>query len=107
MIFSKCPRCGSNRIRRGYRPSSTILKLFGRYNLLCDDCNWEFTGFAIPGTVSAKPTRKKKKFGEKYNPEKEEFKIENKNLEENVLEKDDDKQIPQPMKKRVRVKKKV
>jgi hypothetical protein len=28
--------------------------------LLCDNCNWEFTGFAIPGTVSTKPTKKKK-----------------------------------------------
>jgi hypothetical protein len=27
---------------------------------LCDGCNWEFTGFAVPGTVSAKPTRKRK-----------------------------------------------
>ncbi|MDQ2746648.1 MAG: hypothetical protein M3T96_05250 [Acidobacteriota bacterium] len=32
-----------------------------RYNLLCDNCNWEFKGFAIPGTVSTKPTRKRKK----------------------------------------------
>jgi len=27
---------------------------------LCDGCNWEFTGFAVPGTVSAKSTRKRK-----------------------------------------------
>jgi len=27
--------------------------------LLCNECNWEFVGFAIPGTVSAKGRRKK------------------------------------------------
>jgi len=32
-----------------------------RYNLLCDNCNWEFKGFAVPGTVTTKPTRKPKK----------------------------------------------
>jgi hypothetical protein len=36
-------------------------KFLFRYNLLCDNCNWEFTGFAVPGTVSAKPTRNPKK----------------------------------------------
>jgi hypothetical protein len=29
--------------------------------LLCDNCNWEFKGFAIPGTVSTRPTKKRKK----------------------------------------------
>jgi hypothetical protein len=29
--------------------------------LLCDNCNWEFVGFAVPGTVSAKPTKNPKK----------------------------------------------
>lgn len=61
MISQKCPRCASNRIRRGYRPTSIFLKIFFRYHLLCDNCNWEFTGFAVPGTVTAKPTRKRKK----------------------------------------------
>jgi hypothetical protein len=28
---------------------------------LCDNCNWEFSGFAVPGTVSAKPTKNPKK----------------------------------------------
>jgi hypothetical protein len=31
-----------------------------RYNLLCDSCNWEFIGFAVPGTITHKPTRKSK-----------------------------------------------
>ena len=61
MVSQKCPRCASSRIRRGYRPTPLWLKVFFRYYLLCDSCNWEFTGFAVPGTVSAKPTRKSKK----------------------------------------------
>lgn len=35
------------------------MKAIGRYYLLCDACNWEFTGFAVPGTVSSKPSRRK------------------------------------------------
>jgi hypothetical protein len=35
--------------------------LFCRYHLLCDNCNWEFVGFAVPGTVSSKPTKSSKK----------------------------------------------
>lgn len=61
MISQKCPRCKSKRIRRGYRPTSIFLKILFRYNLLCDNCNWEFKGFAVPGTVSYKPTRSPKK----------------------------------------------
>jgi hypothetical protein len=49
----KCPRCGSSRIRRGYRPTPWWSAVVGRYNLLCNSCNWEFVGFAIPGTVSS------------------------------------------------------
>jgi hypothetical protein len=61
MISQNCPRCGSRRIRHGYRPTPIWLKVFFRYHLLCDNCNWEFTGFAVPGTVSVKPARKSKK----------------------------------------------
>lgn len=61
MISQRCPKCGSHRIRRGYRPTPIWSKVLFRYNLLCDNCNWEFTGFAVPGTVSAKPTKKPKK----------------------------------------------
>lgn len=59
MATQKCPRCKSKRVRLGYRPTSLFKKLTFRYNLLCDDCNWEFSGFAVPGTVPRK-TRKKK-----------------------------------------------
>lgn len=61
MISQKCPKCRSKRIRRGYRPTPLWSKILCRYNLLCDSCNWEFTGFAVPGTVSAKPTKNPKK----------------------------------------------
>lgn len=61
MISQKCPRCNSNRVRRGYRHTPWLSRLIGRYYLLCDNCNWEFTGFAVPGTTSAKPTRRSKR----------------------------------------------
>lgn len=60
MISQNCPKCGSSRIRRGYRPTPLFFKILFQYNLLCDGCNWEFRGFAVPGTVSHKPTKKKK-----------------------------------------------
>lgn len=57
----RCPRCKSDRIRHGYRHTPLLLKLVFRYNLLCDSCNWEFNGFAVPGTVPARTRRKKDK----------------------------------------------
>ncbi len=60
MISQRCPKCLSKRVRHGYRPTPLWSKLLFRYNLLCDQCNWEFTGFAVPGTISQKPLRKKK-----------------------------------------------
>lgn len=60
MISQRCPKCLSDRVRLGYRPTPIWSKVLFRYHLLCDSCNWEFTGFAVPGTVSHKPTRKKK-----------------------------------------------
>jgi hypothetical protein len=35
--------------------------LIARFNLLCDNCNWEFVGFALPGTTSAKRKRNTRK----------------------------------------------
>ncbi|CAN5352023.1 hypothetical protein BH10ACI1_BH10ACI1_22920 [soil metagenome] len=61
MISQRCPKCLSNRIRRGYRPTPIWMKVFFRYHLLCDGCNWEFNGIAVPGTVSSKPTKRRKK----------------------------------------------
>ncbi len=59
-ITQSCPRCGSNRIKRGYRPTPFLSKLVGRYHLLCDNCNWEFKGFAIPGTFASSPPKRTK-----------------------------------------------
>lgn len=61
MIIQRCPRCGSDRIRRGYRRTPWWQAIFGRYNLLCNSCNWEFVGLAIPGTVPDQSVRKRKK----------------------------------------------
>lgn len=61
MATQNCPKCSSSRIRQGYRPTSVLMKLVFRYNLLCDECNWEFSGFAVPGTVGTK-TKKRKNF---------------------------------------------
>ena len=66
MATQNCPRCKSDRIRKGYRPTSFFQKLMFRYNLLCDNCNWEFIGFAIPGTVSSKSKRRKKSSEHNY-----------------------------------------
>lgn len=57
---SRCPKCKSSRIRRGYRPTPLVLRMFGIYNLLCDHCNLLFKGFAIPGTVPKHSSKKKK-----------------------------------------------
>lgn len=70
MISQICPRCSSARIRRGYRPTPLWSKVLFRYHLLCDGCNWEFKGFAVPGTVSYKPKRKKKKREPAVEPQK-------------------------------------
>ena len=75
MSTQKCPRCRSDRVRRGYRPTPFLLKLVFRYNLLCDNCNWEFKGFAIPGTVSTKPTKKRKREPSAEDEKAEAFKI--------------------------------
>jgi hypothetical protein len=51
MISQKCPKCGSSRIRRGYKPTPVALRLVGIHHLLCNHCNLLFTGFAVPGTI--------------------------------------------------------
>ncbi len=61
MISQKCPRCRSNRVRLGYRPTPIWSVLVCRFNLLCDNCNWEFAGFALPGTTSPKKKKTLKK----------------------------------------------
>ena len=65
MISQRCPKCRSDRIRRGYRPTKLWSKILFRYYLLCDKCNWEFKGFAVPGTVGSRSTSSKKNHREK------------------------------------------
>lgn len=77
MATQRCPKCKSDRIRQGYRHTTFFLKLFFRYNLLCNDCNWEFTGFAIPGTVKKKT--KKRKSADEVNVKSSAFYIQTNN----------------------------
>src|SRR6266404_2431589 len=57
MLMRRCPKCGSDRIRQGYKRTYWLLRLFGIYNLLCDHCNWLFTGFVLPGTAPRRVKR--------------------------------------------------
>lgn len=41
--------------------------MIGKYNLLCNACNWEFVGFAVPGTLEAHSARRRKKRAEQKN----------------------------------------
>lgn len=61
MIGQRCPKCKSSRIRRGYKPTPLLFRIFGIYNLLCDHCNLLFTGFAVPGTLPKLGSSRKKK----------------------------------------------
>lgn len=56
MIAQRCPKCRSSRVRRGYTDTPWPLRMIGVYNLLCDNCNLLFRGFALPGTVPARGT---------------------------------------------------
>jgi len=66
MISQKCPRCRSKKVRLGYKPTPIWSRLIARYNLLCDNCNWEFAGFAVPGTTSGKKKRNTVKNSEEF-----------------------------------------
>ena len=99
MISQRCPKCHSNRIRRGYRPTPIWSKVLFRYNLLCDSCNWEFTGFAVPGTVSVKPNRKTKKRSTREEPEADtKFDVEHISVKEEL----ENSQMGQVKKKKIK-----
>jgi hypothetical protein len=61
LILSRCPKCRSTRIRRGYRDTPLPFRAIGIYSLLCDNCNLLFKGFAVPGTVPERGSRRKKR----------------------------------------------
>lgn len=46
-------------MRRGYTDSPLLLRMIGVYNLLCDNCNLLFRGFALPGTVPERGTHRR------------------------------------------------
>ena len=60
MIAQRCPKCGSSRLRRGYTDTPLLLRLIGVYRFLCDNCNLLFKGFAVPGTVPARGSRRRR-----------------------------------------------
>ena len=47
-------------MRRGYTDTPLLLRMIGVYNLLCDNCNLLFRGFAVPGTVPARGSHRRK-----------------------------------------------
>ena len=61
MISQRCPKCGSSRLKRGYRDTPLLLRMVGIYSLLCDNCNLLFRGFAVPGTVPARGSRRRRR----------------------------------------------
>lgn len=59
MSIQRCPKCGSPRVQRGFDDPPLVLRLLCVYDLLCNNCDHEFRGFALHG--SAKRTRQKTK----------------------------------------------
>ena len=61
MIAQRCPKCGSTRLRRGYTDTPLLLRAIGVYKLLCENCNLLFRGFALPGTVPARGSHRRRR----------------------------------------------
>jgi hypothetical protein len=55
-------------VRRGYTDTPLLLRLVGVYSLLCDNCNLLFKGFAVPGTVPAHGSRRRRQGAEHGRP---------------------------------------
>jgi hypothetical protein len=51
LLVQKCPRCESGRIKRGYKDVPLFTRLTGQCELLCTNCNLEFSGFALIGLI--------------------------------------------------------
>lgn len=51
MATLKCPRCASARVQRNFGDAPFLLRALGINDLLCNNCNAEFRGFAPPGTT--------------------------------------------------------
>ena len=57
MFRLKCPQCGSLRIKKGYRETPFVWKLYGKHRLHCSSCNWEFEAIVLFARL---PTRKER-----------------------------------------------
>ena len=53
MSKPRCPKCGSTKVRRGYKKTHTLLRLFGIRHLLCQNCHQTFAGFVKPGALQS------------------------------------------------------
>ena len=51
MATLKCPRCASARVQRNFGDAPFLLRAVGINDLLCNNCNAEFRGFAPPGMI--------------------------------------------------------
>lgn len=49
MATLKCPRCASARVQRNFGDAPFLLRALGINELLCNNCDAEFRGFAPPG----------------------------------------------------------
>lgn len=56
MLTPRCPRCKSRRIQHGFNDAPLGLRLVGIRELLCNNCNLEFKGFALPGSLKRVPS---------------------------------------------------
>lgn len=93
MATQRCPKCNSDRVRLGYRPTPAYLKILFRYNLLCDQCNWEFTGFAIPGTVPKKTKKRKPNVNINQNSDTEFSEAKDDLIDEILAKKNDENEV--------------
>lgn len=51
MATLKCPQCTSTRVQRNFGDAPLLLRALGINDLLCNNCDAEFRGFAPPGTI--------------------------------------------------------
>lgn len=66
MFRLKCPQCKSRRIKKGYRETPFLWKLYGKHYLHCSSCNWEFEGIVIFARLPSRKERHRLKEEEKH-----------------------------------------
>lgn len=65
MFKPRCPKCGSTEVKRGYKKTHTLLRLFGIRHLLCQNCHKPFKGFVTSGSL---PSQRKRESNAKRQP---------------------------------------